>query len=206
MFTIDKEQIINETERFVENIMKKYDESHDYNHVIRVKNIATEIALTENMNFDDIFEVQLGALTHDINDHKYSNDIEAQEKILREFFNNKIDKNIIDSVVNIACNVSLSKEISQKEKGIVINCKKLHCVQDADRIESLGAVGITRYFLYGSRGENKKSMKDIVKNMEERTSKLMSLIKTKKGMEIAVSKYNIMKIFIDDYKKRENYM
>lgn len=206
MFTIDKQEIINETERFVENIMKNYDESHDYNHVKRVKNIATEIALSENMTIDDIFEIQLGALTHDINDHKYTNDLESQEKILRSFFRNKINDNIIENVITIACNVSLSKEICQKEKGIVINCKKLHCVQDADRIESLGAVGITRYFLYGTKGDEKKQMKDIVKNMEDRTNKLIPLIKTNKGTRIAIMKYEIIRAFIEDFKEREKYM
>jgi len=205
MFTIDKEQIIHETERFVENIMKDYDESHDFNHVKRVKNIATQIALNEKLSIDDVFEIQLGALTHDINDHKYTQDLDAQEKILREFFHNKVDNIILNNIVNIACNVSLSKEISQKDKGIIINCKKLHCVQDADRIESLGAVGITRYFLYGMKNNN-SSITNIVENMEHRTSNLMSLIKTNMGKELAQKKYKIVKIFIEDFHAKDEFM
>jgi len=203
MFTEKQERIINETEEFVKDFMKNYDDSHDFAHVRRVKNLATIIAKSERMSNDDIFEIQLGALTHDINDHKYTCDLFAQETILEEFFESKLDKNTINNVLKIACNVSLSKETAQEHNNIQINCKKLHCVQDADRIDSLGAIGLTRYFSYGMK-KNNGSIVDIIKNIDMRTTILIQHIKTNLGKQIAAEKYEIIKLFLDDYKETYN--
>jgi len=201
MFTDKQLQIIQETEEFVKNFMKNYDDSHDFAHVKRVKKLATIIAESQGLiNNNDIFEIQLGALTHDINDHKYTCDLFAQESILEEFFADKLDKDTLENVLQIACNVSLSKETAQEHNNIYIHCKKLHCVQDADRIDSLGAIGLTRYFSYGMKKKN-GSIVDIIKNIDMRTSILIQHIKTDLGKQIAAEKYKIIKLFLDDYKK-----
>lgn len=200
MFSIEQNRILQATEEFVRDFMKDYDDSHDFEHVLRVKNMATMIAESENLSKDEIFQIQLGALTHDIHDHKYTQDLIAQETILEEFFSDKLDKDVIYEVIKIACNVSLSKETALEHKNIFIQCKKLYCVQDADRIDSLGAIGITRYFSYGIR-KNQKNVKDIMKNIEVRTSVLMQHIKTTLGKEIAANKYAIIQDFLQDYRK-----
>ena len=198
MFTPEQIKIIEETIEFVKEFMKDYDESHNFEHVIRVKNQATKIAISENLTSDEIFEIQLGALTHDINDHKYSKDLLAQELILKEFFKNKLNDDIIKNVITIACNVSLSKQITLEHNNIYINCKKLDCVRDADRIDSLGSIGITRYFIYGIK-KNNCSVIDIIKNMEMRTNILINHINTNLGKEIAEKKIKLIKDFIEDY-------
>lgn len=198
MFSKEQIEIIEETIEFVKEYMKNYDESHNFEHVIRVKNLATKIAISENLNPNQIFEVQLGALTHDINDHKYTKDIYAQELIIEDFFKNKLDKDIIKNIINIACNVSLSKEITLKHNNIYINCKKLDCVRDADRIDSLGSIGITRYFIYGIKKTN-SNIKEIINNIEARTNILIKHINTNLGKEIAEKKIKIIRNFIEDY-------
>lgn len=200
MFNSIQNKILSETVIFVKDYMKKYDESHDFNHVLRVKNIATKIAIEEKMSVDDIFEIQLGALTHDLDDHKYNKIFNAQETLLKKFFETKINDVILKNVIEIACNVSLSKEISQRENGIIKICKKLHCVQDADRIDSLGAIGVSRYFIYGIKN-NQSKLNDIMINMENRTKKLIGLIKTESGKNIAMKKYLVIDSFIQDYKE-----
>jgi uncharacterized protein len=199
----EQNHIIKLTEDFVKYFMKHYDDSHDFAHVKRVKNLATILAKSEEMTNDDIFEIQLGALTHDINDHKYTCDLFAQETILEEFFADKLDKETLENVIRIACNVSLSKETAQEHNNIYIHCKKLHCVQDADRIDSLGAIGLTRYFSYGMKKKN-GSIVDIIKNIDTRTSILIQHIKTNMGKQIAAEKYQIIQSFLDDYKKTYN--
>jgi uncharacterized protein len=203
MFTDKQIHIIQATENFVKDFMKHYDDSHDFAHVKRVKNLASIIAKSEDMSNNDIFEIQLGALTHDINDHKYTCDLFAQETILEEFFTDKLDKETLKNVLQIACNVSLSKETAQEHNNIYIQCKKLYCVQDADRIDSLGAIGLTRYFSYGMKKKN-GSIKDIIKNIDTRTSILIQHIKTNMGKQIAAEKYQIIQIFLEDYKKTYN--
>lgn len=192
------DEILKKTEEFAENYMKVYDDSHSFGHVIRVKNMATKIALSENLTEEQIFIVQLAALTHDINDSKYRYIDESQQSILRKFFDNLIvDKNLIEKIINISCNVSLSIELSNNNNNS-INSVELDCVRDADRIDSLGSIGISRYFTFGIIN-NKSSIDDIIKNIENRTNKIMNNIKTSMGKNISNEKFKIIKIFIDDY-------
>ncbi len=198
MFTIEQINIIEQTTEFVKDFMKSYDESHNFEHVIRVKTLATKIAITENLTSNEIFEVQLSALTHDINDHKYTKDLLSQELILKDFFKNKLHANIIANIITIACNVSLSKQITLDHNNIHIQCKKLDCVRDADRIDSLGSIGITRYFIYGIK-KNNSNVKEIIKNIEMRTNILIKNISTTYGKQIANKKFKIIQDFIEDF-------
>jgi uncharacterized protein len=198
MFAEEQKHILQLTEDFVKDFMYDYDDSHNFAHVIRVKNLATLIAESENLYVDEIFQVQLGALTHDIHDHKYTDDLMAQETILQDFFYDKLNKDIMKEVITIACNVSLSKETALEHNNIYIHCKKLDCVRDADRIDSLGAIGITRYFSFGIR-KNNSHVDEILEILKKRTNVLMQHIKTSLGREIANKKYLIIKEFLADY-------
>lgn len=201
---LTNEEIIILTEDFAKDYMKKYDDSHSFEHAMRVKNMATTLAISENLNEEQIFIIQLAALTHDINDSKYSNNNEdTQENVLRGFFNNLIDdKSILENIIEIACNVSLSLELaktSSSHKSI-----ELDCVRDADRIDSLGAIGISRYFTYGI--VNKQSnISSIIDNIENRTNILMNNINTDMGKKISIDKYRIIRMFIEDYRNTMLY-
>jgi uncharacterized protein len=202
MSILHKQELLRRTEEFAKDYMKTYDDSHSFEHVVRVKNMATKIALSENLSEEQIFIIQLAALTHDINDSKYKNvDVdETQQNILRKFFNNLIeDKDILETIINISCNVSLSVELFNNDNyNLCNNCIELDCIRDADRIDSLGSIGISRYFTYGIIKKN-SNINDIIDNIEKRTSKIMNSIKTNIGKNISYEKYKIIKMFIDDY-------
>jgi uncharacterized protein len=203
MSIINKKELLRRTEDFTKDYMKNYDDSHSFEHVIRVKNMATKIAISENLSEEQIFIIQLAALTHDINDNKYRYLDETQENILRKFFDNLIeDKDILETIINISCNVSLSVELFNNDNcdnyNVCNNCIELDCVRDADRIDSLGSIGISRYFTYGII-KKKSNINDIIYNIEKRTNKIMNSIKTNMGKNISLDKYKIIKIFIDDY-------
>ena len=199
MILINKKDILKKTEEFAKDYMKDYDDSHSFAHVIRVANMATKIALSENLSEDQIFIIQLAALTHDINDSKYKDTDDTQQDILRKFFNNLFeDKDIIKNIVNIACNVSLSVELSDTNYDYCKDCIELDCVRDADRIDSLGSVGISRYFMYGIV-KNKSNISDIINNIENRTNIIMNTIKTNMGRNISYEKYKVIQMFIEDY-------
>lgn len=191
------EDLIKETELFVRDKMKDYDVSHDINHILRVKKMAIKIADKEKLNDDEKLEVILGSLTHDIGDLKYTNDVNEQKKIIYEFYKDKLDNKIIDNIVYIACNTSLSKEVLNIDKIDNTNIK-LKCVRDADRIDSLGSIGIFRYISYGLIKKN-SNFNDIIINLKNRSKLLMKFIKTKYGKKIAKRKYKIIKKFIKDY-------
>jgi len=196
---LTNEEIIILTENFAKDYMKKYDDSHSFDHAMRVKNMATTLAISENLNEEQIFIIQLAALTHDINDSKYSNNNEdTQENVLRGFFNNLIDdKSILENIIDIACNVSLSHELAKPSSSY--KSIELDCVRDADRIDSLGAIGISRYFTYGI--VNKQSnISSIIDNIENRTNILMNNINTDMGKKISTDKYRIIRMFIEDYR------
>lgn len=199
MILVNKKEILKKTEEFAKDYMKNYDDSHSFSHVIRVANMATKIALSENLHEDQIFIIQLAALTHDINDSKYKDTEETQQDILRKFFNDLFeDKDIIENIVNIACNVSLSIELSNNNYERCKDCIELDCVRDADRIDSLGSIGISRYFMYGIV-KNKSNISDIINNIENRTNIIMNNIKTNMGRNISYEKYKVIQIFIEDY-------
>lgn len=195
--------IINKAEKYAKEYMSKYDDSHNFDHALRVKSLATKIALSEGLNNNEIFEIIMGSILHDINDHKYSNNNMRQDETLRIFFNSikdELEENTINRIIYLACNVSLTKELN-KDNTNIINYnleKQLNCIRDADRIESLGALGISRYFTYGIIN-NKSNIDDVIKNIEHRTSILLNHIKTDMGKKISAKKYIIIKSFIDDY-------
>jgi uncharacterized protein len=198
MDILTKEEIINITEEFAKNYMKRYDDSHSFEHALRVKNMATRLAIAENLNDEQIFIIQLAALTHDVNDSKYNNNSEdTQENILRGLFNNLInDKILLENIINTACNVSLSIELANKNN---IKSIELDCVRDADRIDSLGAIGISRYFTYGIV-KRQSDISSIIENIENRTNILMNNISTNMGKKISSEKYKIIRMFIEDYR------
>jgi len=207
MENISRKEIIRITEDFAKNYMKKYDDSHSFEHAIRVKNIATTLAISENLNEKQIFIIQLAALTHDINDSKYSsNNEDTQENVLRTFFNNLIeDKDVLENIINIACNVSLSMELANNNRSKTsYKSIELDCVRDADRIDSLGAIGISRYFTYGIV-KKQSNINSIVNNIENRTNILMNNINTDMGKIMSINKYRIIRMFIDDYRNTMIY-
>ena len=89
-------------------------------------------------------------------------------------------------------------ELNPREEVWINLEKQLNCIRDADRLESLGALGISRYFTYGIIN-NKSNIDDVIKNIEHRTSILLNHIKTDMGKKISAKKYIIIKSFIDDY-------
>jgi len=151
------------------------DVSHDYKHIKLVVKYSSKIAKDEGIkNPKYLFQIRMGALLHDIGDHKYTN--ENQKKILWKFLNkfkklNKIDKR---EIVEIASNVSLSKEDNR------IN-KKLDIVKDADRINSLGSIGIMRYISYNIINNDEPDFNEIIENMKRRTKKIIKYLKTTSG-------------------------
>lgn len=131
---------------YIKGIFSEDSSGHDYYHTIRVYKLATEIAKQENA---DIHIVQLAALLHDVDDVKLSSETHSTKKNAIEYMkSNKIDVRIIDAVCKIIDEVSFAGIDS-----VVPSTIEEKCVQDADRLDAIGAIGIARTFAYGgSRG------------------------------------------------------
>ena len=132
--------------RFIKSIFSGDSSGHDYYHTIRVYKLATKIAKQENA---DVKIVQLAALLHDVDDIKLSPDTYVTKKNAVDFMTiNKIDGKRIEAVCKIIDEVSFAGTDS-----VVPDTIEGKCVQDADRLDAMGAIGIARTFAYsGSKG------------------------------------------------------
>ena len=136
--------IINKTCQFVEQKLAGDGSGHDWWHIYRVWNLAKNIAKQEGAN---ILIVELSALLHDIADWKFHDGDDTKGPQMAEQFliENQMDRKVIDPVIEIVAT------ISYKGAGVATPMKTLEgeVVQDADRLDAIGAMGIARTFAYG---------------------------------------------------------
>ena len=196
--------IISKTKIFIKDYMTSLNDiSHDYNHIILVVKLAIKIAKKEGFYKQrDLFHIIMGALLHDYGDSKYSN--ESQSKLIKDYLKRfkllkAYDKN---EIIRLASNISLSKDNNHNNHNNHKRQLKLYIIQDADRINSLGAIGIMRYISFNLNNKKEPSFDEIIRNMNSRTIKIKKFIKTKTGIKIANSDGNFK--LIDDFIKNYN--
>lgn len=209
---MNKQHIISNTETFVKSTLKNAEGGHDWFHILRVWNNAKQIALHENV---DGFIVELGALLHDIADSKFHNGDETiGPKIAREFLETQqVDTSIIEHIVRIISNISY--------KGGNFNQKftspELDVIQDADRLDAIGAIGIARCFNYGgfknrplynpeikpnlnlTKEEYKNSKSPTINHFYEKLLLLKDRMNTKTGKKIAEERHQYMEVFLQQF-------
>lgn len=209
---MDKENIILNTKTFVEQTLKNAEGGHDWFHILRVWNNAKLIAKSENV---DIFIVELGALLHDIADSKFNNGDETiGPKIAREFLESQnVTKSVIVHIENIITNISF-KGGNFKQK---FTSPELEVVQDADRLDAIGAIGIARCFNYGgfknrtlydpeippklnqTKEEYKNSKAPTINHFYEKLLLLKDRMNTKTGEKIAEERHVYMEAFLQQF-------
>lgn len=141
---VNHDLIIAQTAEFVKNKMQSESTGHDWLHVYRVWSNSVKIGQKEQV---DMFVVQLGALLHDIADWKfYDGDLSAGARIAKEFLSKlNVESTVIDHVCDIVKKISFKGAKTAKEEL----SKEGQVVQDADRLDAIGAIGIARAFAYG---------------------------------------------------------
>lgn len=209
-----KETIIKKTTAFVKEQLANAEGGHDWFHIERVYKNALLIAKTESV---DLFIVSLGALLHDIADSKFHDgDETVGPRVAREFlFKMNVDSTVIEHVVNIIENISFKGgNEAQKFKS-----PELDVIQDADRLDAIGAIGIARCFNYGgfknrqlhnpdvkpnlnmSKAEYKASDAPTINHFYEKLLLLKDRMNTKTGRRIAADKHQYMVGFLDQFYK-----
>ena len=145
---MDKEAILKQTEEYVYKTLEGEGSGHDWYHIDRVRRNSLRIAREEKA---DLFIVELGALLHDIADWKFhGGDDAVGPRVAREWLQKLgADENTIQHVCDII------KDISFKGAGVKsqMKTKEGMCVQDGDRLDALGAIGIARCFATGAKME-----------------------------------------------------
>jgi len=136
-----EQDIIREVADYVMEAVEKHDSGHGWSHIERVVRLALHIRECEKRG--DRFIIELGALLHDIGDHKFAVH-DGPAEIRRVLGSMEVPDSTIRKVVSINENISFSKGKHNIPKSL-----ELQIVQDADRLDAMGAIGIARAFNYG---------------------------------------------------------
>lgn len=206
--------IIDKTCRFVEEKLAGDGSGHDWWHIFRVWNLAKNIATQERAN---LRIVELSALLHDIADWKFHDGDETKGPQMAEAFltENKIEQEVIDPVVEIIAS------ISYKGAGVPTPMKTLEgkVVQDADRLDAIGAMGIARTFAYGghknrliyhpaekpvmhqSFEDYKKNEGHTINHFYEKLLLLKDRMNTPSARQLAEKRHQFMQTYLDQFYK-----
>jgi len=204
--------LINKTILFVKEKLTNAEGGHDWFHIQRVYKNALLIAQGETC---DETVVKLGALLHDIADSKfYNGDETVGPKIAREFLENeRVSEAIITHVIQIIDNISFKGGNNEKTFSSI----ELDIVQDADRLDAIGAIGIARAFNYGgfknramydpqiapklnmNKEEYKNSQAPTINHFYEKLLLLKDKMNTETGKQIAKNRHNYMQGFLAQF-------
>ena len=203
--------IIENAIEYVKQIFANDYSGHDYHHTMRVYRLAVQIAKKEKA---DLLIVQLAALLHDVDDAKLSPETYATKKNAVDFMeSNGIDNKIIEAVCKIIEEVSFAGTDS-----VVPSTKEGKCVQDADRLDAMGAIGIARAFAYGgSKGRKiydpeikplvnmskeayqKNQNSTSVNHFYEKLLLLKDMMSTETAKKMAEHRQAIMEVYLEEF-------
>lgn len=209
---MNNKEVIEETVTFVKERLADAEGGHDWWHIYRVWKSARVIAQGENVN---LFIVELGALLHDIADSKFHNgDENVGPTLARQFLTSqKVSEDIIKHIENIILNISF-KGGQHKQN---FTSAELEVIQDADRLDAIGAVGIARTFNYGgyknrkiydptipfnlnmTKEEYKNNTAPTINHFYEKLLLLKDRMNTKTGKQIAEQRHRFMELFLEEF-------
>ncbi|KAG6010484.1 hypothetical protein E4U21_006486 [Claviceps maximensis] len=172
---------------YVKTYMANYDPSHDFAHIQRVLRLAQHIqAKTPNTALPI---VQLAALLHDVGDRKYIQPGQDPSRLVQEVLLSLGSSEPLAQKVQAICSgVSYSSEIQDPEKvtRLIEEHPELAVVQDADRLDAIGAVGIGRAFAFG--GAKGRDMAQTMDHFGDKLVKLAGMMKTVEGRRLALER------------------
>jgi uncharacterized protein len=209
---MNNSEIISKTITFVKEKLNDAEGGHDWFHIERVYKNALLIA---NNTPCDVTVVKLGALLHDIADSKFHNGDETiGPRTARLFLESEnVSEEIIAHVVSIIENISYKGGNFEKK----FNSTELDIVQDADRLDAIGAIGVARAFHYGgfkdrtiydpniapitnmTKEEYKKNNAPTINHFYEKLLLLKDKMNTETGKEIAAERHRFMETFLSQF-------
>lgn len=198
--------IIEQAERFVQEAHSSDGSGHDWWHIHRVRNTALALARKEQA---DLFICELAALLHDVADEKLNPSKEAGLTKLRGWLDRHVaDESVISEVMEIISTMSYNGG-----KNPPMSTLAGQIVQDADRLDAIGAIGIARTFAYG--GSKARSMHEpgrdfsqidyrsaentSIHHFYEKLLKLKDLMNTKHAKDLAEARHEFMLRFLEQF-------
>ena len=178
--------------KFAQEYMSRFDMSHDFNHVLRVLELAKYILGEEllanpwkKIHKQTVF---LAALLHDVGDSKYAQPGEHSEHIIEGLLQRHgCPPRFVAKVALIVQHVSYSNEVRRPQlvKAILGAHPELAIVQDADRLDAIGAVGIARVFSYGAAKAPERGMQGCIDHFSDKLEKIEGMMKSETGKRLA---------------------
>ncbi len=209
--------LIEATVRFVKERLEGIESGHDWFHTERVWKLSKLIAATEECN---LTVVELSALLHDVADAKFHNGDENLALVVARDFLEKqnVDEGLVEQVLFIIQKISFKNRGEAPEMLPI----ELKIVQDADRLDAIGAIGIARTFNFGGYKNNLMYHPDIQPNVAmskeeykqyngttinhfyEKLLLLKDLMNTQKGKELAERRHHFMEMFLEEFYREWN--
>lgn len=188
------DEIIKRAIDYVENIFTGNSDGHGSDHSLRVYNNALSIRKAYECN--ELY-IDLGALLHDVDDHKLFNN-KNNENARKFLIENDFDSEVIEDIIEIINSVSFTKNKGTKPKTL-----EACIVQDADRLDAIGAIGVARTFMYS--GKNGRGIEDSLSHFDEKLLLLKDMMNTDEAKRIAEERDSFMKEFLSEINDELNY-
>ena len=188
---MSKDEIIQQAVAFIKRLFEDNSDGHDAEHTLRVYQ-HTQFLLKSYPEADS-FVALLAALLHDADDHKLFH-TENNENARAFLSEHGISEETINRICDTINMVSFSKN-----KGRTPETPEGKIVQDADRLDALGAIGIARTFAYG--GKAGRSLDDSILHFHEKLLLLKDMMNTEAAKQIAEQRHSFMVEFLQEYKK-----
>ena len=209
---MNKQEVITNTMAFVKKQLEDAEGGHDWLHMLRVLNNAKRIGMDEDV---DLFVVELGALLHDIADSKFhGGDETIGPKIARNFLR---EQGVNESTIVHVENIIKHNSFKGGNFETTFRSKELDVIQDADRLDAIGAIGIARCFNYGgyknrtlydpeiqpvmnmSKEEYKRADSPTINHFYEKLLLLKDRMNTTAGRRLAASRHAYMETFLAQF-------
>jgi len=210
---MNKKGIVESTAEYIREEFANEATGHDWWHIYRVWKDSVELAKSENC---DLFIVEMAALLHDLSDFKFNEEVEGKTKILNWLSSQKINESDIQKILETV------EDISYKGAGDKSLTRSIEAavVQDADRLDAIGAVGIARVFAYGGKVGRPLHNPDIkpikhkdfedykkhgnnssINHFYEKLLLVKDRMNTESAMKIAIKRHEFMEQFLEEFYK-----
>lgn len=207
---VSHEGLVASVDAYVKEYMSHYDASHDYNHIQRVLRVALLILEKERarasdqqsqapaeVHYDETL-VTLGALLHDVGDRKYLLPGQDPTTLVRDVLLERgCPGSLAEKVQDLVLHVSFSTEKKDPQTTLakITAIPELAIVQDADRLDAIGAVGIARCFTFGGAKNRGDGLDGSIDHFKEKLELLEGMMKTRTGREMARERTERLKVF-----------
>lgn len=196
----DQDQdLIDKVKAYVEVYMNNFDASHDFQHILRVVGLAHLLAskMPSTSPALDRTTITLAALLHDVGDRKYLKSDQDQEGlILHLLLSLGASPTLAQKIQTICLAVSWTSELKNPSYvlSLITQYPELAVVQDADRLDAIGAIGIGRVFTYGG-AKTTRGLEESIGMMDGKLMEIEGRMKTEPGREMARERTERLRVF-----------